>query len=65
MAKYIISYKDGVPYCTLCGRVMPECGPNAINIDLSEIRHCYFCGASMEPFTYPTEGEDINERCSR
>lgn len=57
MAKYIISNKDGVPHCAICGRVMPECGPNAINIIPSEIRHCYFCGTPMEMFYYP-EGED-------
>lgn len=57
MAKYLVSHIDGVPHCTVCGRIIPECGPNAINIDLAEVRYCYFCGSPMDRFYYP-EGEE-------
>ena len=58
MAKYLINKEDGVPHCTVYGRVMPDCGPNAINITVSDVRYCYFCGTPMEMFYYPKGEED-------
>lgn len=57
MAKYLVNKKDGMPHCTICGQVMPECGSNAINILPSEVQYCYYCGTSMDRFYYP-KGEN-------
>ena len=61
MAKYLWSREKNVPKCTICGRIIPFCGPGGIEIDTKEIRHCYFCGSSMELFIYPKVEGDIEE----
>ena len=53
MAKYLLSLDKKIPKCTICGRMIPFCGPDGTEIDTKEIRHCYFCGSPMEPFIYP------------
>ena len=57
MAKYLWLREKKTPNCTICGRVIPFCGPDGIEIDTKEIRHCYFCGSPMEPFIY-SKGEN-------
>lgn len=53
MAKYLWLREKKTPNCTICGRIIPFCGPDGIKINTKEIRHCYFCGSPMEPFIYP------------
>ena len=53
MAKYIIHEEKQIPTCTICGRPIPKFAPKDVEIDMDEIRHCYFCGSPMERFYYP------------
>lgn len=53
MAKYIIHEEKQIPTCTICGRPIPKFAPKDVEIDIDEIRHCYFCGSPMERFYYP------------
>ena len=55
MTKFIIEQYTGTPYCTNCGAIFPDCGPNAINIDPTQVRYCYHCGEEIEEFIYPEE----------
>ena len=53
MAKYIINKDSGIPTCTICGRPLPHYCANMTEINLDDVRHCYFCGMPMERFYYP------------
>lgn len=53
MAHYLWLREKCTPNCTICGRIMPYCGIDGIEIDPKEVRHCYFCGSPMDLFTYP------------
>ena len=55
MTKFIIEQYTGTPYCTNCGAIFPDCGPNAINIDPTQVHYCYHCGEEIEEFIYPEE----------
>ena len=53
MAKYIIHKEKQIPTCTICGRPIPKFAPKDVEIDMDEIKHCYFCSSPMERFYYP------------